>query len=351
MTKPIKLKINDSDLNFSKSNSDKSEKQSEVIIKPENKTAPTEIVEVKIPITEVRMVKITLKKDIVNSSAELPRLPPKQMKLGGHPELAKSKLKTIEQPKVVPTDINIKPVILSVKNNTELDVSATIKPIKIKQVILPPPPKEPIINPSANTSAPIIESVIITQEKQSSNKTSLNFVESSSVSWTERIMTPEVMNYLYYIGIGIAIITIVLLFLWIIFKCCSFIISKLFLSSDSNKYSEFENEKSEPNPKQFHSASFKNKDDLEIMNFRNRELKGELEPAIFYKNEFSKENTGNHRIFELKLEFDSQSEDKNSSKFGSDNLKNINKLDLDLELSSKYSNENSEKPEIDVSFI
>jgi hypothetical protein len=85
--------------------------------------------------------------------------------------------------------------------------------------------------------------------------------------------------------------------------------------------------------------------------FRQKELKGELEPEIFYKNEYTQEGSSNHRNIEFKLNLDFDPEDRLREKAIEDEHQNqINRLNLDLDVSSRYSNDNSEKPEIDVSF-
>lgn len=356
MMKPVQLHLKDKELSSNNSSNVNELEKHWINLKPDNKTSSTEIVEVKVPQSEVRAIKIPLNKDVKNSTSEKPLAlpipaptPAEPMKLGGHPELANSKVKPIENPKVkpieeprskpienpkakpieepkvkpieqpktnpieqpkakpieepkqapklapkvtvddipddekddyrddvfesarddildpipnrlnsnssdevlkefqnealdlypdltpkeapkvvantvqkvvpekVPVDVK-KPEVKSVKITTKAEVpSAIIKPVKVKQMPVGLP-KVPVESSLANTTTSIPEPVVVAQRDQTLNITSLNFAETSSASWTEQIMTPEVMNYLYYIGIGIAVVSIISLVLCLIFK-------------------------------------------------------------------------------------------------------------------------------------
>lgn len=74
----------------------------------------------------------------------------------------------------------------------------------------------------------------------------------------------------------------------------------------------------------------------DVERYRQNELKGELDPHIFYKNEYSKENTGNHRALDLKLDFDNQTEDNERHlELEHQNQSQIRKLNLEFDLSSR----------------
>jgi hypothetical protein len=75
-----------------------------------------------------------------------------------------------------------------------------------------------------------------------------------------------------------------------------------FSGSSKSNYAHFENEKTESyKSRNGHLNSSKTKEEPGILKFRNNEMAGEIEPEIFYRNEYSKENTANHREIGLKL--------------------------------------------------
>mmetsp|Transcript_24922 Transcript_24922/g.22111 ORF Transcript_24922/g.22111 Transcript_24922/m.22111 type:complete len:110 (+) Transcript_24922:351-680(+) len=81
---------------------------------------------------------------------------------------------------------------------------------------------------------------------------------------------------------------------------------------------------------------------------------GEREPEMFYRNEYSQENTANHRTLDLELHLENQPETNgnNNQVFQQMEEERQRELDrLDLDYSSRNSNDGGEKPDIEVSFI
>ena len=79
-----------------------------------------------------------------------------------------------------------------------------------------------------------------------------------------------------------------------------------------------------------------------------------IEPQIFYRDEYSQENTGNHRNMDFQLQLDNQPEytaNNNNilQKMEEERQRELDRLDLDY--SSRYSNDGGEKPDIEVSFV
>jgi len=106
--------------------------------------------------------------------------------------------------------------------------------------------------------------------------------------------------------------------------------------STKDKYQEFENEKTVPVNHRGRSISRNSNGSNDLERFRQNELKGELDPQIFYKNEYSKENTGNHRVLDLKLDFENQTEENDKQmQLEAQNQSQIRKLNLEFDVSSR----------------
>lgn len=187
-----------------------------------------------------------------------------------------------------------------------------------------------------------------------SHNTTVAITDSKPAHSQEKthVVTPEEVNdYVVTVAFFLGCFLVVCIIFTAITIICIKVIIWCFFSPAKNSYAQFENEQTEPNPKNFGAGSFKPTDEDAITQFRNNELRGEMDPTIFYKNEYSRDHNGNHRVVDLRLDLESQPEDKSTAKrMEYEHQRQLNNLDLDFDVSSKYSHDNSEKPEIEVSF-